>query len=152
MVFSNFFDKARGAQTPGESPRHSKEQGDVKHQAAKSNKKRTNKKTIDKRHDIDNKKGETTKYSGKRQSSFRAEEKSKKVRPSKKRRSQPSEDALKLSERLKDLSRNKNLDEALKIYWSKSNDLIRDEFHACIIVDCCARCGNISVGWHSCHG
>jgi hypothetical protein len=74
MVFSNFFDKARVTQTTGKSPRHAKEQGDVKHQAAKSNKKRTNKKPTDKIRDIDNKKGGTKKYSGKRQSSPGGEE------------------------------------------------------------------------------
>ena len=66
-------------------------------------------------------------------------------RPKKKRKSQPSEAALKLSEQLKDLSRQKKLREALSVYWNKSNDSVRDGHHGCIVVDCCARCGDISV-------
>ena len=69
-----------------------------------------------------------------------------KARPEKKARfRKPSEDALKLSEKLKEFSRNKNLDGCLKEYWSKLNDSIRDGHHACIVVDCSARCGKISV-------
>lgn len=58
----------------------------------------------------------------------------------------PSEEALQLSEKLKLFSKNKNLDGALKEYWSKSNDAFRDGHHACIVVDCSARCGNIKEG------
>ena len=69
-----------------------------------------------------------------------------KARPEKKARFQkPSEDALKLSDKLKEFSRNKNLDDCLKEYWSEKNDSFRDGHHACIVVDCSARCGKISV-------
>ena len=63
----------------------------------------------------------------------------------KKRRKSPSPDALRLSEKLKILSRNKNLNAALELYRDKSNDSIRDGHHAGIVIDCCARCGNVSV-------
>jgi hypothetical protein len=68
-----------------------------------------------------------------------------KARSSKKNKIQPSEDALQLSAKLKEFSRNKNLGDALKEYWHESNDKIRDGHHACIMVDCSARCGKISV-------
>ncbi|CAJ1905814.1 unnamed protein product [Cylindrotheca closterium] len=67
-------------------------------------------------------------------------------RPNKRKKTGPSEEALLLSAKLKELSRNKNLDAALKEYWDSSNDSIRDGHHACIMVDCSARCGKISVG------
>jgi hypothetical protein len=57
----------------------------------------------------------------------------------------PCPEALRLSERLKTLSRNKDLSGALEVYRDKSNDSIRDEFHACIVLDCCGRCGSMSV-------
>ena len=58
----------------------------------------------------------------------------------------PSEEALQLSDQLKKLSREKKLDEALELYWDKSNDTIRDGHHACTMVDMTARCGDISQG------
>lgn len=58
----------------------------------------------------------------------------------------PSEAALGLSAQLKDLSSKKCLNEALELYWDGSNDNIRDTHHACILIDCCARCGNILKG------
>ena len=61
------------------------------------------------------------------------------------RKQPPSQEALDLSARLKELSARKNLQEALDLYWSPSNDNIRDTHHACILVDCAARCGAIHV-------
>ena len=74
------------------------------------------------------------------------ERKHKRERPNKRKKTGPSEEALRLSTTLKEFSRNKNLDAALKVYWDSSNDSIRDGHHACIMVDCSARCGKISVG------
>lgn len=67
-------------------------------------------------------------------------------RPMKRQRSAPSEKALHLSKQLKDLSRGKKFEEALLLYRDPSNDAIRDGHHACIIIDCCARCGRIEQG------
>ncbi len=67
-------------------------------------------------------------------------------RPFKRKRSAPSEKALHLSEQLKELSRQKKLDEALRVYNDSCNDGIRDGHHACMIIDCCARCGRIDEG------
>lgn len=61
------------------------------------------------------------------------------------RRQRPSEQALALSAKLKEYSSQKRLSEALELYWHESNDSIRDEHHACIVVDCSARCGCIAV-------
>lgn len=60
------------------------------------------------------------------------------------KRHPPSEAALRFSAQLKDLSRQKRLDQALKLYWEKSYDSVRDEHHACIMVDCCSRCGSVN--------
>jgi len=51
----------------------------------------------------------------------------------------PSETVLQLSDKLKKLSREKKLDEALELYWDTSNHNIRDGHHACIMVDMTAR-------------
>eukprot|EP00536_Pseudo-nitzschia_multiseries_P008820 jgi/Psemu1/257595/estExt_Genewise1Plus.C_2310067 len=61
-------------------------------------------------------------------------------------RKPPSEEALRLSDQLKKLSREKKLDEALTVFWDSSNNKIRDGHHACIMVDMAARCGNIAEG------
>lgn len=55
----------------------------------------------------------------------------------------PSEEAIALSTELKTLSIQKRLNDALKLYYDPSNDSVRDEYHACIIIDCCSRCGHI---------
>ena len=62
------------------------------------------------------------------------------------KREPPSEKAMALSSQLKLLSTQKRLQEALDLYWDASNDDIRDEFHACIVIDCCGRSGNIQEG------
>jgi hypothetical protein len=70
----------------------------------------------------------------------------------KNQRRPPTEEAIDLSEQLKSLSREKNLDGALHLYWDTSNDTIRDGHHACIMIDIAARCGKIVVrargGWN----
>jgi pentatricopeptide repeat protein len=53
----------------------------------------------------------------------------------------PSQSALDLSSQLQELSRQKRLSQALELYWSKSKET--DGHHACILVDCCARCGAV---------
>ena len=58
----------------------------------------------------------------------------------------PSQDALDLSRRLKELGFQKRLSDVLKLYWDESNNPIRDCHHACIVVDCAARCGDIDEG------
>ena len=63
-------------------------------------------------------------------------------RPNKKKRAPPSEAALNLSRQLKELSNQKNLEEALKIFNDPSNHI--DEHHTCIMVDCCSRCGDLN--------
>ncbi|KAL7562993.1 hypothetical protein ACA910_018630 [Epithemia clementina (nom. ined.)] len=60
------------------------------------------------------------------------------------RRVGPSAEALDLSQRLKECSKRKKLAEALSLFWDDANKYIRDAHHACIVVDCCARCGNVS--------
>ena len=51
--------------------------------------------------------------------------------------------AYELSKQLMDLSRRKKLEEALKLYWDESNNHFRDAHHACIVIDCCSRCGGV---------
>ena len=70
---------------------------------------------------------------------------SKKSRPAKRRRGPPSQEALQLSARLMEFSQQKQLKEALEVYWDEANNAIRDEHHACIMVNCCSRCGDIEV-------
>jgi len=60
--------------------------------------------------------------------------------------SKPSPEAMQLSSKLKEYSTQKRLKECLELFWSKENDHIRDGHHACIVVDCCARCGDIQTG------
>ena len=54
-----------------------------------------------------------------------------------------TQEALDLSRRLQVLSKQKRLQQARELYWSKDNDSIRDGHHACILIDCCARCGAV---------
>lgn len=61
-------------------------------------------------------------------------------------RKPPSREALTLSARLKELSSQKRLDEALQLYNDKANDNIRDSHHACSVIDCASRCGDIFQG------
>lgn len=63
-----------------------------------------------------------------------------------KKRGPPSREALELSARLKELSGQKRLQQALQLYRDKSNDSIRDSHHACSVIDCAARCGDIGEG------
>ena len=50
---------------------------------------------------------------------------------------------LDLSQKLRDLSSQKRLVECLALYNSPSNDELRDVHHGSIVVDCCARCGDV---------
>ena len=63
------------------------------------------------------------------------------------KRSPPSIEAMELSDKLKKLSREKKLDEALALFWDNANNNVRDGHHACIMVDMAARCGNIAVSY-----
>lgn len=60
-----------------------------------------------------------------------------------KKRKKLSQGALQLSSKLQELSQKKLLSQALEIYWDTQNEKIRDGFHACIAIDCCARCGDM---------
>jgi pentatricopeptide repeat protein len=80
------------------------------------------------------------------------------ISPNFRKKQPPSSQALELSKQLQSLSRQKKLAEALALYWNKNdNDLSnihRDEHHACIVIDCCAKCGDISNAeriFHSLH-
>ncbi len=50
---------------------------------------------------------------------------------------------LDLSQQLRALSSQKRLAECLRLYNSLSNDELRDAHHGSIVVDCCARCGDV---------
>lgn len=83
--------------------------------------------------------------------SFSASSKKKKTRPPKQNHNKshkagPSAEAIELSSKLKEYSTQKRLEDCLQLFWDKENDNIRDEHHACIVVDCCARCGDITKG------
>jgi pentatricopeptide repeat protein len=84
---------------------------------------------------IDKTKKKFKKDHGSRPSNFR-----------KKKQQPPSSQALELSKQLQALSRQKKLTEALDLYWNNKNDncIQRDEHHACIVIDCCAKCGDVS--------
>ena len=53
------------------------------------------------------------------------------------------QEALALSEKLRQLSSKKRRKECLELYRSPINAAIRDGYHGSIVVDCCARCGDI---------
>ena len=55
----------------------------------------------------------------------------------------PSREALELSSQLKECSRNKDLKRALSLFWDSRHEKVRDQVHASIAVDCCARCGEL---------
>ena len=57
-----------------------------------------------------------------------------------------SQEALELSSKLKALSNQKRLNQALKLYYDRTNDKIRDDHHGSIMIDCCSRCGDIKQG------
>ena len=50
---------------------------------------------------------------------------------------------LDLSQQLRALSSQKRLTECLQLYNSPSHDELRDAHHGSIVVDCCARCGDV---------
>ncbi len=88
---------------------------------------------------------ESQNISSKRKSSDKRHFPSQNAGKQKKRRV-PLAEALQLSDKLKKLSREKKLDEALALFWDSSNNEIRDGHHACIMVDMAARCGQIAEG------
>ena len=68
------------------------------------------------------------------------------VPPNKQRkRGPPSAEALEFSRRLKELSRQKRLDQAVRLYWDNVHIHQADQHHACIVVDCAARCGDVTA-------
>lgn len=58
-------------------------------------------------------------------------------------RQQIHEDKLALSQKLRQLSSQKRLKECIDLYESAVYDKLRDAHHGSIVVDCCARCGDI---------
>jgi len=62
----------------------------------------------------------------------------------------PTPEAMQLSSQLKEFSIQKNLQDCLDLYWNNNNNandrIIRDGHHACIVIDCCGRCGSIQQG------
>ncbi len=62
------------------------------------------------------------------------------------RKTRPSKEAIELSSKLKELSTQKRLQDILELYHDEANDNIRDSHHACIVVDCCGRCGCVQKG------
>jgi len=62
--------------------------------------------------------------------------------PPPKKKKKLQQPTLQLSQELKELSQRKRLDEALELYHSVPQ-VYRDVHHICILVDCCARCGNV---------
>lgn len=64
-----------------------------------------------------------------------------------KKKAPATPESILLSEQLLSLSRQKKPNEAIRLYWAASSST-RDEHHACMVVDCCARCGSDSRHWH----
>ena len=58
-------------------------------------------------------------------------------------RQKKHEEALALSQQLRQLSSQKRLKECINLYRSPTHDELRDAHHGSIVVDCCARCGDI---------
>lgn len=61
-----------------------------------------------------------------------------------KRTPEAHQQALDLSQQLRQLSNQKRLHECLALYNSSQYDAIRDAHHGSIVIDCCARCGDMS--------
>jgi pentatricopeptide repeat protein len=60
------------------------------------------------------------------------------------RREPLSPAAVELSVKLRELSQQKKLDDAISVYWNKKYNSCRDGHHACVVIDCCARCGDVA--------
>jgi tRNA G46 methylase TrmB len=73
--------------------------------------------------------------------SSRNEQSGRSLTNKKRKRQLVSQEALALSAQLKDLSRQKRLDQVLHLYWNAKD---RDAHHACMVIDCCARCGHVA--------
>lgn len=148
MVFSKFFDSAQKKDAPlkgDKSQEESKSPRNHDHSPVTRGEDSNKLPSANKRkHREDEQKPQSAfKHANGQPSS--SVEVSKKSRPAKKRRGPPSQEALQLSARLKEFSQQKQLKEALEVYWDEANNAIRDEHHACIMVDCCSRCGDIEV-------
>ncbi|KAL9181072.1 hypothetical protein ACHAXT_009877 [Thalassiosira profunda] len=61
------------------------------------------------------------------------------------------QEALALSQQLRQLSSRKLLKECLDLYRSPANDAVRDAHHGSIVVDCCARCGDVEEAERTVH-
>ncbi len=139
MMFSEFFEQA-GSQAPKNS--HSQSESHPSSPSRKPKKRRRRRRRSSGDEEKPAASGDAT-SGAKRHSSGAMNRNAKRQRVSTK--GPPSEEALALSARLKEYSSQKRLKEALELYWSESNDQIRDGHHACIVVDCCGRCGDIAV-------
>jgi hypothetical protein len=147
MVFSKFFDGVQKKDAPGQgdkSQEESKSPRNHSHSSATRGEESKKVPNANKRkHREDEQKPKSAfKHANGQPSSV---EVSKKSRPAKMRRGPPSQEALQLSARLMEFSQQKQLKEALEVYWDEANNAIRDEHHACIMVNCCSRCGDIEV-------
>jgi len=154
-MFSKFFDQKIAGGEKTQQKKSSKKVVGPKGKGPKS----TDTSTSSKRQDPKAKKSKSPDASKKRQQSA-SHNKKDMTHPRKRRRHdrdernggprkfqrkvKPSPEVLELSRRLMELSRQKKLEDALNLYWDESNNPLRDAHHACIIVDCCARCGDIS--------
>jgi hypothetical protein len=148
MGFSKFFDgvQKKDAPRPGDkSQEESKSPRNHNHSSAARGEDSNRSPSANKRkHREDEQKPQSAlkQANGRRSSTV---EVSKKSRPAKRRRGPPSQEALQLSAKLMEFSQQKQLKEALEVYWDEANNAIRDEHHACIMVNCCSRCGDIEV-------
>ena len=75
---------------------------------------------------------------------FRRQRMDQKKSEAKERGHTKHQEALELSDKLRRLSSQKRRKECLDLYKSPINDAIRDCHHGSIVVDCCARCGDIA--------
>lgn len=132
MVFSNLFDEAQRKRKEASKAAPKKDEKQISQQKT-AGKRRRGKAALQDDHERPN---------NKRAAAQQAQQ------PQSKKRGPPSREVLEFSAKLKDLSRQKKLDEAVALYWSKQYDQIRDEHHACIVVDCCARCGDVAAAEH----
>lgn len=141
-MFTNFFEKASSDQSGSTPPAATMSKSSASSKAKKKRRRRqkgNHDKSV-KSSDAD----DDVKMAGTKRKSA-----SETMRPQKSsKRFRPSEAALALSAKLKEYSTQKRLDDALELYWDESNDSIRDEHHACIVIDCSARCGAVAVSIH----
>jgi hypothetical protein len=142
MVFSTFFDKAKKQQQDfGVRKNQNHQRGVTANNDSQGSKKR-------KRGQAEGSQSSTQQQPQKKSNTCLTDDAAtakRQQRPFKKKNGPPSQEALHLSAQLKELSRQKNLQEALRVFRDPSNDGIRDEHHTCIVVDCCSRSGKVEV-------